>query len=170
MSPMILFTRLDTDKQTLCLFTIVSSSPPVQPVNDMRLLPLSFQKAVDTVHWSIQDPPSPLYYQSLKDLTEIRHRTGDEGVDESPLELFRQDIPGTIEELFETTNDDQSTSQFGWIGTALVCLGHGWTDECHNLVTPLSWPDDIHFAHGPSQYSKASPTVRSYATYVHAMV
>lgn len=135
----------------------------------MRLLPVPFQKAVETVHWSIQDQPPPLFYQSLEELSGIRQQTKDAD-SAAPLDFLNQDLAGTVTELFETSNDSESTTYFGWIATALVCLGHGWTDECHNLVTPLSWPDDIHFAHTPSQYSKASPTVRSYATYVHAMV
>ena len=67
-------------------------------------------------------------------------------------------------------DDDDERKYFGWISLALICLGHGWTDECHNLVTPLSYPDDISFAHGPSRYATAGPIVRTYATYVHSLV
>jgi hypothetical protein len=93
-----------------------------------------------------------------------------------------QDIPGTIEQLFprrlgipaaggnDDQDDDDQRYYFGLISMALILLGHGYTDECHNLITPLSWPDDIHFAYGPSVYTQVSPAVRSYATYVHCLV
>jgi hypothetical protein len=53
---------------------------------------------------------------------------------------------------------------------SILLLGHGYTDECHNLVTPLSWRDDIHFASGPSIYDQVSPAVKSFATYTHSLV
>jgi hypothetical protein len=81
---------------------------------------------------------------------------------------FLQDLPGTVEDLFPPT--DPTTRHFGLVALALVLIGNGYTDECHNLITPLSWPDDIHFAYGPSVYSNVSAEARSYATYVHCLV
>jgi len=52
---------------------------------------------------------------------------------------------------------------------ALLLLGNGFTDEAHNLVTPLSWSENTHFGFGSSIYSFVSPVARSFATYVHCL-
>ncbi|KAL3923632.1 MAG: hypothetical protein SGILL_001543, partial [Bacillariaceae sp.] len=64
----------------------------------------------------------------------------------------------------------QERLYFGHIALALLLLGHGFTDECHNLVLPLSWPQDLDMAHGSSVFQAASPSVRAYASYTHALV
>jgi len=90
---------------------------------------------------------------------------------EKPQFSFFEDIPAAIATLTanaESENDE--TYHFGLISLSLLLIGHGLTDECHNLVTPLSWPDDIHFAHGPSVYHQATPAVQAYASYVHCLV
>eukprot|EP00977_Amphora_coffeiformis_P020026 scaffold7808_cov184-Amphora_coffeaeformis.AAC.5 len=139
----------------------------------MRALPPPFSKAVETIHWSFDTPP--LYYQSLEELQQIRVKDKSNSNIHHPLfELLSENtnandkndksvIQDTLDTLFgsiSTTTDNQKKDNnddeqvyFGWISLALVLLGHGWTDECHNLVTPLSWPDDISFAHGPSRYA-----------------
>ena len=37
-------------------------------------------------------------------------------------------------------------------------------------MTPLSWPDDISFAAGPSVYDQMPSNVRAFATYAHCLV
>ena len=148
----------------------------------MRVLPPPFAKAIDTMHWSLDT--SPLYYQSLEQMEQNRAKDSEQ----HPLSEFFSLSPNTntdknsiaiqdtLDTLFgtiSTTDDDNDNNEriyFGWISLALILLGHGWTDECHNLVTPLSWPDDIAFAHGPSRYAAVSPQVQTYATYVHSLV
>jgi hypothetical protein len=101
--------------------------------------------------------------ETLESLKSIRK-------DPSPLDLL-QDLPATVETLFPPSSaDDDEKRHFGLVATALILIGNGFTDECHNLVTPLSWPDDIHFAHGPSVYSQVSAEARAYATYTHCLV
>ena len=108
-------------------------------------------------------PPPPLYFESLETLKSRRS-------DETAKFDFMKDIAGTIETLFPHGETDSDQRHFGLISVALILLGHGLTDECHNLITPLSWPDDIHFAYGPSVYSQVSPSAKSFASYVHCLV
>jgi hypothetical protein len=135
----------------------------------MRLLPPSLANAAASIQWPLgPEATPPLYLTSLENLRDTIRAT-----DERASRFdFLQDLPATIEELFPTTSSSSSPEErhFGLISLALILLGNGWTDECHNLVTPLSWPDDIHFAYGPSVYSQVSPEARSYATYVHSLV
>ena len=83
--------------------------------------------------------------------------------------MVHENVGDTAAQLFGSEVDD-NVLYHGWIALALILLGHGWTDECHNLCTPLSWPDDIHFAHGPSLYATVHPEVQTLATYVHSLV
>jgi len=116
----------------------------------ITMVPLTafpFQDATSSMKWPLGPSSSPpLYFESLERLQQIRR---DVEFD------FVKDIPKTIDTIFPL-NGDQNQRHFGLISVALVLLGNGFTDECHNLITPLSWPDDIHFAHGPSIYSKVS--------------
>ena len=87
----------------------------------------------------------------------------------TPLDAIISDLPDSLEGLFPATKDTDHR-HFGLISMALLFLGHGLTDEAHDIVTPLSWPDDTHFGYGPSIYSQVSPSAKSYATYVHCLV
>jgi len=135
-----------------------------------------------------------LHYQSLEELKGIRQKEARQAPCDE-LQRVIDDVPFALNELFpdetgtstftsspsslpqswqsQTLNDADSTRrqrEFGRIAMALVLLGHGYTDECHNLITPMSWPDDIHFAHGPSTYGTTSVPARTFATYTHALV
>jgi hypothetical protein len=134
-------------------------------------LPNVFASALDTIEWPLGPTSSPpLHLASLEELKGLRKanpRTG-----RSPLDELVANVPESVESWFPLALDDGDSERrhFGLISTALLLIGHGYTDECHNLVTPLSWPDDIYFAYGPSQYSKVSPAARAYATYTHCLV
>ena len=121
------------------------------------------------MHWSLDDCP-PLYFQSLQEMKNVRAQSSSSS---SSLDfLVHENVGDVAAQLFGTVDDedDDDSLYFGWIALALILLGNGWTDECHNLITPLSWPDDIHFAHGPSLYETVSPDVQTLATYVHSLV
>ncbi|KAL7568495.1 hypothetical protein ACA910_012202 [Epithemia clementina (nom. ined.)] len=130
-------------------------------------LPNSFLPAIAGVRWPLGlESSPPLYFESLEQMKSHRNH------DLVPFDFMR-DIPGTVESLFPRGVGDEDSLErrhFGMISLALILLGHGFTDECHNLITPLSWPDDIHFAYGPSLYSHASPAAKSFSTYVHCLV
>lgn len=78
------------------------------------------------------------------------------------------DIPAAVEKYFPADNEEKR--YFGLVSMALLLIGNGFTDEAHNIVTPLSWPEDTHFGYGPSVFSEISPVAQSYATYVHCLV
>lgn len=126
-------------------------------------LPPIISAALSGIRWPLGTEAPPLHFRSLDDMKQIRSGSS------SNLELFH-DVPAALESLFPLRDTDKEVRHFGSVSIALILLGHGLTDECHDLVTPLSWPDDIHFAHGPSVYDQASPSARAYASYVHALV
>ena len=85
---------------------------------------------VSGIQWPLGPGSSPpLYFQSLEDLQISRKSKS------TPIEDLVQDIPAAIQDLFSGT--DAVESHFGRIATALLLLGYGYTDECHNLVTPM---------------------------------
>ena len=134
---------------------------------------------ISSIHWPLgNDSSPPLFFQSLEEL-KYQRRKGQHGCS-SHLQLldpYLEDLPGTIETYFPSPRSASSNipsvvsnNHFGLLSLALVLLGHGYTDECHNIITPYSWPDDIHFAHGPSIYHQVSPEIKVYATYIHCLV
>jgi len=42
-------------------------------------------------------------------------------------------------------------------------------DESHDLITPLSWNEDIYFG-GPSMVAQADASIIAVASYVHALI
>ena len=126
-------------------------------------LPQILSAALPGIRWPLRMEAPPLHFRSLGDMKEIRSGTLPD------LELF-QDVPASLETLFPLRDTEKEIRHFGSVAIALLLLGHGLTDECHDLVTPLSWPDDIHFAHGPSVYDQVSPSAGAYASYVHGLV
>jgi len=57
-------------------------------------------------------------------------------------------------------------SDYARIAVGLLLLGGGATDECHSLVLPLSWDEDMHIGWGPARTSQA----KMEASYAHALV
>lgn len=101
-------------------------------------------------------------------LEALKNRRSTSTLSSSPIDGVLSDIAGTVASLTppEPTSDQQQNAA---LSVALLLLGHGYTDECHDLVTPLSWGDDTHFG-GPSLRSSASAPVISSASYVHSLV
>ena len=123
-------------------------------------LPPVLASAIPSIRWPLgASSYPPLHYESLESLKTLR---------ESPALDLLHDLPSTVDSLF--TPSDADKRHFGIVATALILIGNGFTDECHNIITPLSWPDDIYFAHGPSVYAHVSAEARAYATYVHSLV
>lgn len=110
----------------------------------------------------------PLYFETLETMRAVRAKAGVVD-DDHPLSALARDVPGALDTLFPLDGDDRRRHA-GTVAVALLLLGHGLTDECHDLVTPLSWPDDVHFAHGPSTYDRVDPDARWYSTYAHCLV
>ena len=129
-------------------------------INTAAGLPPALAAAIPTIRWPLGPTSCPaLYYESLESLKAVRN---------VPTPHLLDDLPSQIESLFPPTDTDKR--HFGLVATALILIGNGFTDECHNLITPLSWPDDIHFAYGPPVYSQTSMEARALASYVHCLV
>ena len=132
-----------------------------------RPLPGVLASAIATIRWPLDAASHPPLH--LKPLAELPIAAGRLDPAHS---LSTQRLTGTLQELFPDSDDgcDSEERAFGIISTALVLLGHGMPDEAHSLITPYSWPDDIHFNHGPVRYGQSSAAVRSYASYAHSFV
>ena len=128
-------------------------------------------EVVTSIRWSLGPESSPpLFFESLEKVqkrrqavTPLIHLNNEDGA------LDGLDLAAA---LVEDKSLDLNTEkgQFGRIALGLILLGHGYTDECHNLVTPMSWGEDVPFAANPSIYSECSPEVKSFATYTHSLV
>ena len=143
------------------------------------LLPSVFTPAaIDSIAWELNPAscPPPMYYQSLEDLASIRSSNSGSNKNDNNNILADLGVLDHISELSSVSGRQQQSEEehqkfyFGRIALALLLLGHGYTDECHNLVTPLSWHQDISFAHGPSLFNSVTPSVRAFASYTHSLV
>lgn len=145
-------------------------------------LPAAISAALPTISFPL-GPTScpPMYYESMEKMKPIRENSEIS----APLDPKVADLRDALPKLFPKPPFESSFSmpaasgfpgeneecrQFGLVAMALLFLGHGLTDEAHDLVTPLSWPEDTHFGYGPSIYSYVTPASQAYATYVHALV
>ena len=109
-------------------------------------LPASLTAAIPSIRWPL-GPSScpPLYFESLENMKAIRKKS----TKATTVDAIISDLPDSLESLFPAAKDTNHR-HFGLISMALFFLGHGLTDEAHDIVTPLSWPDDTHFGYGPS--------------------
>ena len=119
-----------------------------QAINDMQM-PLS------------NDSYKPMYYKSLPDLARIRAEAPD-------MPDFVKDVVGTIATIRGDYAPDSVQEYLSRCAAALILLGHGGTDEAHDLVSPLSWPNELPFAYGPPV--AVPEQVLTLASYVHALV
>ena len=76
------------------------------------------------------------------------------------------DIADVIE-TFDLDTSSKREAQALEITRGLMYLGVGCLDQCHNIVTPLSYPSTTAFA-GPPQKPEAE-IIRQNACYAHAM-
>jgi hypothetical protein len=87
---------------------------------------------ISGIQWPLGPGSSPpLHFQTLQELQSIRKPKG------SPIDDVLKDLPGTVEDLFSTQGAEER--HFGKIALALLLLGYGYTDECHNLITPMRY-------------------------------
>jgi len=63
---------------------------------------------------------------------------------------------------------DDNDEYMARIATALILLGHGYTDEAHNLVSSLSWPKELPFSYGPPIATE--PEILALSSYSHCLV
>jgi len=143
-----------------CLAVLVMIPPPV------------LSSTFPSIQWPLASSLSPpMQYRPLEAMKEFRLAAAAKGAKSvrlDPTHNLVSRLPETIDTLFGKENGDRKC--FGIISTALVMLGNGFADEAHDLVLPLSWPEDLHIGFGPPTYSSISPLAQSYATYVHCLV
>ncbi len=130
-------------------------------------LPAGITTARQSVAWSYEpaDTP-PLHYLPLQDLPAARAAVNPScakrGISAGPLaapfDALASDIEGAIDAL--------GGSDYARVAAGLLLLGGGGADECHALVTPLSWPKPTSFGGPPVIDSEAVAE----ATYAHALV
>lgn len=129
-------------------------------------LPASVAAAVEDMHMPLGvGSYSPMHYKPLSEMLEIR-RANPNNVVSSPLAA---DVVGTIALIRTDAFAHDSVQEYlARCAVGLLLLGHGATDEAHDLVSPLSWPNELPFAYGPPV---AVPEhVLTLASYVHALV
>jgi hypothetical protein len=146
-------------------------------------IPAVLASAIASIRWPLDAASHPpLHLKPLDQLQEIRKREQQQDgiaiatrLDPSHP-LATSSLPLTLQELFpesDLKDDDEHNGRsrhFGVVSTALILLGHGLVDEAHSLVTPYSWPEDMHFNHGPVLYHTVNTAVQTYATYAHSLV
>ena len=108
----------------------------------------------------------PMNYEPLQVMAK---RTQRRFVSSPAFELRPEDLPGgkSDEErlkLLETTG--QSAGDLEAATCALLQLACGGLDECHNRITPMSWPDGTLFGGPPIYNSDAQED----ATFLHCLV
>lgn len=139
-----------------------------------RSLPGVLASAIATIRWPLDAATHPpLQLKALPDLVPAG-RSGCCRLDPTHP-LAAPQLPATLQELFpeEDVDDDAAANDqraFGVISTALILLGHGLADEAHSLVTPYSWPSEIHFNHGRVRYAETGPAARAFASHAHSLV
>ena len=112
-------------------------------------------------------------YQPLSQLVEWRQN--DESISShcvSDLSSVILDIPQSVEEITSCLQREEEEN-YGILSLACILLGHGFADEAHDLVTPLSWPEDTYFgyvAKPSSTYHSTSVDVIAFASYIHSLI
>ena len=134
-----------------------------------RPLPSLLMPSISTMNWSLQTPLSesmpPLHYLNMQEMAQLRQEMT------TSTHKWMENVPQTIDSLFKS-NSEMSPIQYDYaiLSLSLLLLGNNCTDEAHNLVTPYSWPEEIHTSYGPVRYSTADAGVVNVASYIHSLV
>lgn len=135
-----------------------------------RPLPSSVGLAISEMQMPLSlESYVPLYYKSLPEMALIRA-----DAPQADISDLVRNVVGTIATLAGTRSATEGAGEpeqieyWARCATALMLLGHGATDEAHDLVSPLSWPNELPFAYGPPV--AVPEQVLTLASYVHALV
>jgi PAS domain-containing protein len=134
-----------------------------------RTLPDAVVEAVRSLSWSLRES-SPLLLQPMERLVvSPTLRTG-EGVF-STIRLLQGDATTRSDNNNNNNNSrsDAAAEQWARVATALLLLGHGYADHAHNLVGPLSFPQDLDYFEGPPVVC-ACTDICAAASYTHCLV
>ena len=131
------------------------------------ILPDRIRQAMSTMSMPLSpDSYQPLYYKSLPEMARIRSDVPD--MPDMADMVLLGDVIAAIDCLRGEHAKDSVYEYLARCGTALLLLGHAGTDEAHDLVSPLSWPNELPFAYGPPV--AVPEQVLTLASYVHALV
>ena len=114
---------------------------------------------------------SPMRYQTLEHLADLNSS-------HSALILpTGEDVLSTVASLKNKSTplsngvDNDSSEAWARIATALILLGHGYADEAHNLVGPLSFPEELPYFHvRPGPPVSLPSDAQAAASLVHCLV
>ena len=133
-------------------------------------IPGNLASLIDGIRWPL-DPEScpPLYMKRLEQMREIREQNPLPST--NPLaQAMAMDVLGTVQKLAGPPCHQKGEDQIHYarIATALLLLGHQYTDEAHSLVSPLTWTQPTPFGYGPPV--QTSDSVSAVGSYVHALI
>ena len=119
-----------------------------------------------STRWPVHEARPPLHYQPLEQMEELRKGEILQGLFDayslvlplSPLELLT---------TLESQGVDTANPHFQVALGLLYLSRQGFADECHSLVTPLSWHDDTYVGYGAPNPSTEAEVI---ATYAHVLV
>ena len=150
---------------TAMMMTISSSSNPKNPLSSI------IKSSIPSMAWPLRSPIEsmpPLYYLTMDEMSKIRKKSS---ISTSVNSEWMNDVHATITNKFSSGGDiSQTQYDYTILSLSLLLLAHGHTDECHNLITPYSWPDHIHTSYGPVRYSDTDAGVVNVASYIHSLV
>jgi hypothetical protein len=133
------------------------AAPPPLPAELSASLPASIAAARASLRWPMTPDPPPLFYLPLSPLPRAREANA--------VPLLTAEAKALADDL-DAVVDSLGGNDFARVAVALLLLGGGGADECHALVTPLSWPDGTSFGGPPVEGSAAAAE----ATWAHALV
>jgi hypothetical protein len=153
---------------SLACSEMTSSPADASASGNGRPLPSSVALAIIEMQMPLSSESYvPLYYKSLPEMARIR-AAASQANDVADLVFNVVATIATLTPRAADTGEQDQLEYWARCATALILLGHGATDEAHDLVSPLSWPNELEFAYGPPV--AVPEQVLTLASYVHALV
>jgi hypothetical protein len=164
-----------------------------------RPLPSFMESAISSIRWPLDlESHLPLQLKSLEQIqatsvgSTSNHQHHHRCLD-ALHPLAASQLPTTLKSLFfddYTYPPNRQQQTFGIIACALILIGNGCIDEAHSIITPLSWPEPVHFGYifdsndrsaetssdssprGQPQlrYADIDEISKTYAMYTHSLV
>lgn len=138
-------------------------------------LPTAILSAQRSMQWSLATPPPPMQFLSLEQLqqgnTTPLLSTGETTLEIVALLARHSQVISNNDENNDPESNHNRAEYWARIATALLLLGHGYTDHAHNLVGPLSFPQELAYFYGPPvQLSSQQKDILAAASAVHCLV
>lgn len=134
-------------------------------------IPPSLYPAITSIRWSLDPSASniPMIYEPHSSLKDIRNKSNKSTV--ALLDNLGDNFISLKTTSLASPNptSENDIKHYITLASSLIYLGNGFSDEAHNLVTPLSWGEDTYFG-GYSMTSRASNEIISTASYIHSLI